>query len=69
MIAASGSFSPYRAGQYLSLQCALYMCSFVAVIGGGFFLLTSLYIQRDKAKIQATANRKHFHNIIRMNCL
>ena len=52
VIAAKEGFPPYRAGQYLSLQYSMYMCCFVAVIGGGFFLITSLYIEQDKARTQ-----------------
>ena len=33
---------------FISLQYAMYFSAFVCVIGGGFFLLTSLYIEEDK---------------------
>ncbi|KAI1884741.1 hypothetical protein AGOR_G00229630 [Albula goreensis] len=34
--------------QFRSLQLSLLLCSFVAVIGGAFFLATALFIERDR---------------------
>lgn len=34
--------------EFHSLQYALFTTSFVEVLGGGFFLITSLYIERDR---------------------
>ncbi|KAL0993650.1 hypothetical protein UPYG_G00111090 [Umbra pygmaea] len=34
--------------QFRSLQLSLLTCSFVAVVGGGFFLATALFIERDR---------------------
>ncbi|XP_037333192.2 protein spinster homolog 1 [Pungitius pungitius] len=41
--------------QFRSLQLSLLLCSFVAVVGGGFFLATALFIEgdRDRAKNHA----------------
>lgn len=39
--------------QFKSLQYALFSTSFVEVLGGVFFLLTSAYILRDKSKVEA----------------
>jgi len=36
--------------EFMALQYSLYMCCFVAVIGGGFFLITALVIVKDKAE-------------------
>lgn len=36
--------------EFLSLQYALYVTSFVEVLGGVFFLLTSLYIVDDRER-------------------
>lgn len=37
------------AQQFIALQYSLYMCCFVCVIGGGFFLATALFIVKDRA--------------------
>ena len=37
------------AQQFIALQYSLYMCCFVCVLGGGFFLCTALFIQKDRA--------------------
>ncbi|XP_053609288.1 protein spinster isoform X2 [Plodia interpunctella] len=42
---------PSQTVQFRSLQYALFVTCFVEVIGGVFFLLTSLYIVRDKQKV------------------
>jgi len=34
--------------QYASLQHSLYLTLFISVVGGGFFLATSLFIAKDK---------------------
>lgn len=34
--------------QFRSLQTSLMLCSFVAVLGGGFFLATALFIEKDR---------------------
>ncbi|KAG8431203.1 hypothetical protein GDO86_019256 [Hymenochirus boettgeri] len=38
--------------QMRSLEYALMLCSFVGVIGGGFFLATALFIEKDRKKAQ-----------------
>ncbi|KAK7488244.1 hypothetical protein BaRGS_00020551 [Batillaria attramentaria] len=35
--------------QFVTLQYSMYITSFVCVIGGGFYLATAIFIQRDKA--------------------
>ncbi|XP_076453086.1 protein spinster homolog 1-like isoform X2 [Babylonia areolata] len=49
------AFSPYFNGdihsasvQFMSLQYALYITCFICVIGGGFYLATAIFIERDK---------------------
>ncbi|KAF5903764.1 protein spinster 1, partial [Clarias magur] len=34
--------------QFRSLQLSLLLCSFVAVVGGGFFLATALFVEKDR---------------------
>ncbi|XP_059204428.1 protein spinster homolog 1 isoform X2 [Centropristis striata] len=41
--------------QFRSLQLSLLLCSFVAVIGGGFFLATALFIERDRDRAENRA--------------
>lgn len=38
--------------QFRSLQLALMLCSFVAVVGGAFFLATALFIKRDRDRAE-----------------
>lgn len=38
--------------QFRSLQLSLLLCSFVAVLGGGFFLATALYIEQDRLRAE-----------------
>uniref|UniRef100_A0A8C2WCG0 Protein spinster homolog 1 n=1 Tax=Cyclopterus lumpus TaxID=8103 RepID=A0A8C2WCG0_CYCLU len=38
--------------QFRSLQLSLLLCSFVAVIGGGFFLATALFIEKDRHRAE-----------------
>lgn len=38
--------------QFRSLQLSLLLCSFVAVIGGGFFLATALFIEADRDRAE-----------------
>ncbi|XP_072298840.1 protein spinster homolog 1 isoform X2 [Eucyclogobius newberryi] len=38
--------------QFRSLQLSLLLCSFVAVIGGGFFLATALFIETDRKRAE-----------------
>ncbi|XP_054463193.1 protein spinster homolog 1 [Anoplopoma fimbria] len=38
--------------QFRSLQLSLLLCSFVAVIGGGFFLATALFIETDRHRAE-----------------
>lgn len=40
------------AQEFFALQYSLYVCCFVAVIGGGFFLITALVIVKDKAETE-----------------
>ncbi|XP_053707573.1 protein spinster homolog 1 [Synchiropus splendidus] len=41
--------------QYRSLQHALLLCSFVAVVGGAFFLATALFIEADRQRAENRA--------------
>ncbi|XP_068581917.1 protein spinster homolog 1 [Cebidichthys violaceus] len=41
--------------QFRSLQLSLLLCSFVAVIGGGFFLATALFIKGDRDRAESYA--------------
>ena len=43
-------------GNFRSLQNALYINCFVALLGGVFFLCTSFYVQRDRALTQKIIN-------------
>ncbi|CAH2316130.1 spinster homolog 1 [Pelobates cultripes] len=45
--------------RFNSLGSALIICAFVGVIGGGFFLATSFYIEKDRKKAE-----KHAHSLI-----
>jgi MFS transporter, Spinster family, sphingosine-1-phosphate transporter len=46
--------------QFTALQYALFSTSFVEVIGGVFFLLTAIYILRDRANVdRAVAGENH----------
>ncbi|XP_071321376.1 protein spinster homolog 1-like isoform X1 [Trachinotus anak] len=38
--------------QFRSLQLSLLLCSFVAVVGGGFFLATALFIEKDRNRAE-----------------
>ncbi|KAK5855750.1 hypothetical protein PBY51_007394 [Eleginops maclovinus] len=38
--------------QFRSLQLSLLLCSFIAVIGGGFFLCTALFIEHDRNRAE-----------------
>ncbi|XP_033827268.1 protein spinster homolog 1 [Periophthalmus magnuspinnatus] len=38
--------------QFRSLQLSLLLCSFIAVIGGGFFLATALFIETDRKRAE-----------------
>ncbi|XP_029944736.1 protein spinster homolog 1 [Salarias fasciatus] len=38
--------------QFRSLQLSLLLCSFVAVVGGAFFLATALFIERDRDRAE-----------------
>ncbi|XP_074870226.1 protein spinster homolog 3-like [Carettochelys insculpta] len=39
-------------GAFRSLQYSLILCAFVGVLGGGFFLLTALYVEEDREAAQ-----------------
>lgn len=45
--------------QFKSLQYALFSTSFVELLGGVFFLMTSAYILRDKSKVEAAVAGKN----------
>lgn len=38
--------------QFRSLQISLLLCSFVAVVGGAFFLATALFIEQDRDRAE-----------------
>ncbi|XP_073091088.1 protein spinster homolog 3 isoform X5 [Manis javanica] len=42
---------------FLSLQQSFLCCAFVIALGGSFFLLTALYLERDQAQAQALARQ------------
>lgn len=44
--------------QFRSLQYGLFLTTIVEVIGGVFFLLTSIYIVRDKDKVEKFVSGK-----------
>ncbi|XP_033748854.1 protein spinster homolog 1-like isoform X3 [Pecten maximus] len=55
--------SPYV--QFKTLQTALYITPFICVLGGGFFLATALFIEKDKnnaSKITHDMNKKEAKN-------
>uniref|UniRef100_A0A1A7YEB3 Protein spinster homolog 1 n=2 Tax=Iconisemion striatum TaxID=60296 RepID=A0A1A7YEB3_9TELE len=39
--------------QFRSLQISLLLCSFVAVVGGAFFLFTALFIEKDRSRAES----------------
>ncbi|KAM6905206.1 protein spinster homolog 1 [Xenentodon cancila] len=41
--------------QFRSLQLSLLLCSFVAVVGGAFFLATALFIEKDRSRAESYA--------------
>lgn len=47
-----GDKEPTPLVEFKSLQYALFMTCFVEVIGGIFFLLTAIYIVRDKLRVE-----------------
>lgn len=46
----SGITEPSHFDMYISRQYALYMTIFVAVVGGAFFLLTAIYVKKDRRR-------------------
>lgn len=38
--------------QFRSLQLSLLLCSFVAVVGGAFFLATAMFIEGDRQRAE-----------------
>lgn len=38
--------------EFRSLQLSLLLCAFVAVVGGGFFLATALFIETDRQRAE-----------------
>lgn len=53
--------------QFKSLQYALFVTCFVEVIGGVFFLLTAMYIVRDKLKVDRSIAGKSYFEFILLN--
>ncbi|MBZ3877145.1 Protein spinster-like protein 3 [Sciurus carolinensis] len=43
--------------RFLSLQQSFLCCAFVITLGGGCFLLTALYLEKDQAQVQAQAQQ------------
>ncbi|XP_013856207.1 protein spinster homolog 1 [Austrofundulus limnaeus] len=39
--------------QFRSLQLSLMLCSFVAVVGGAFFLATAIFIEKDRSRAES----------------
>ncbi|XP_052898110.1 protein spinster-like [Anopheles moucheti] len=39
--------------KFRALQCALFSTCFVEILGGVFFLITAIYIDRDRARVEA----------------
>ena len=48
---------------FKSLQYSLYLTLFISVIGGGCFLMSSLFLVKDK-KAAYAANRGGFHDLL-----
>ena len=46
--------------EYISMQTALYMTCFVCAIGGGFFLLTALFIEQDRQRTDKITQGQSF---------
>lgn len=52
--------TPSQSVEFRALQYALFVTCFVEVIGGGFFLMTTKYIIKDKQKVdRAIAGMEH----------
>lgn len=49
--------------QFQSLQYALFVTCFVEIIGGVFFLITSIYISNDKRKVEEAISGKKLFNL------
>lgn len=49
--------------QFVTLQKALYINTFASVLGGGAFLATALFIQKDKAKVDKVIKSKLYCSI------
>ena len=47
------------ATQFVTLQKALYITTFICVLGGGFFLATALFIEKDKLAAQKQIHGKY----------
>ncbi|XP_026684153.1 protein spinster-like isoform X2 [Diaphorina citri] len=47
----SDEFLAHKSDEFLALQYALFITSFIEVLGGIFFLLGSLYIVQDRARV------------------
>lgn len=58
-----GSTAVPKEIQFRGLQYALFSTAFVEVIGGVFFLVTAMYILRDKAKAEKAVAGKSKTNI------
>lgn len=50
---------------FKSLQYALFLTCFVEVIGGVFFLLTAIYIVRDKLKVDRAIAGEWIYSFLR----
>ena len=50
---------------YVGLHYALYMSCFVAVLGGGFFLATAVFLVGDKKKAREAMQSKWWHLVAR----
>lgn len=46
--------------EFHALQYALFITAFVEVLGGIFFLLSAIYIIRDKEEVERATNSKYF---------
>ena len=44
--------------QFVTLQYALYITAFVCVIGGGFYLATAIFIERDRSMAEKQTKGK-----------
>lgn len=50
--------------QFATLRNALYMTSFVCVLGGASFLATAIFVEKDKARVDNLVRGKLYFNYL-----